>query len=185
VLALLLTSRFDFSVNTASPGFMIQQSAAILMALCAVAAAFASIVPGYSRAVVLLPAVGVATWLTTLLSRVPQEWRSMGLSALADTHEPLCVATISLAAAPLVIGLTPMLRKGAPLTPRLTMALGLLGAASLSNVLTCIASPHQSAIAVLVWHGTTLAVLCMLAATVGRAVLPSRRPVSYPTNDFS
>ena len=63
VLTLVFTSNEDFSINTASRAFLPQQAAAILMACCAGVAAFASVVPGYSRWVFVLPALGVATWL--------------------------------------------------------------------------------------------------------------------------
>jgi hypothetical protein len=177
VLAVPLTSSHDFAVNTANPGFVAQQTAAIVMAFCAAVAAFASVIPGYSHSVLALPAVGVSTWLATLMSRVPQEWHAARLAGLADTHEWLCVPTIALTAVPPALALALMLRHGAPLSPRFSAALCLLAAAGLTNVVTCLASPHQSAIAVLVWHGTTLLALCALAAGIGRSVLPWRVPI--------
>jgi hypothetical protein len=101
-----------------------------------------------------------------------QEWRAVGLAGLADGHELLCVVTIAVTAVPPAFGLALMLRNGAPLTPRLTMALTALAAAGLTNVVTCLASPHTSVIAVLGWHGATLIALSVLAAGMGRFVLP-------------
>ena len=178
VLTLPLTSSHEFAVNTAHRGFVAQQAAAIVMAFCALVAAFASVVPGYSRAVLALPAIGVSTWLAALVSRVPQEWHAVRLAGLADPHELLCVPTIALTAVPPALALVFMLRQGVPLSPRFSMALSLLAAAGLTNVVTCLASPHQSAIAVLVWHGATLLALCVFAAGIGRFVLPSRVPIS-------
>ena len=172
VLALLFTSNEDFSINTANRAFVAQQAATILMAFCASVAAFASVVPGYSRWVFVLPAFGVSTWLATLLASVPSEWRGMKLAGLADRHELLCVPMITLTALPLAAALTLMLRRGAPLNPRVSVALSLLAAAGMTNAVTCLASPHQSAIAMLAWHGSTLLVLSVLAARMGRAVLP-------------
>jgi hypothetical protein len=177
VLALPLTSSEEFALNTGNRGFVAQQAAAIVMAFCAVVAAFASVVPGYSRAVVTLSAVGVSTWLATLMSQVPQEWQAVRLTGAADTHEWLCVPTIALTALPPAFALVLMLRQGAPVNPRLSAALGLLAAAGLTNVVTCLASPHRSAIAVLVWHGATLLLLCVLAAAIGRAVLSWKVPI--------
>lgn len=175
VLALPLTSSDDFAVNMANRTFVAQQAAAIVMAFCAVVAAFASVVPGYSRWVLVLPAVGASIWLATLMSRVPQEWRAVRMVGIADRHELLCVAMIAATAVPPALALNVMLRHGAPLSPRLSMALSLLAAAGLTNVVTCLSSPHQSAIAVLVWHGATLLALCVLAAGIGRSVLPGTR----------
>ena len=104
VLALLFTSNEDFSINTANRAFVAQQAAAILMACCASVAAFASVVPGYSRWVFVLPALGVSTWLATLLASVPSEWSHVKLAGLADRHELLCVPMITLTALPLAAG---------------------------------------------------------------------------------
>jgi hypothetical protein len=178
LLALLLTSSDDVAVNATSRGFVAYQMASIAMAIAAVVAAFASVVPGYSPKIILLPAAAAAAWLALLLAGVPQEWRAVGLAGVADAHEMLCVVTIVVTAVPPAFGLALMLRNGAPLTPGLTMALGVLAAAGLTNVVTCLASPHTSGIAVLAWHGTTLVALCALAAWIGQFVLPWR--VSTP-----
>lgn len=173
-VAVALTSSDDYLVNTGNSGLIAQQAAAIAMALCAAVAAFASVVPGYSRWVIALPALGASAWLATLLFKVPHEWRAVKLAGLADAHELLCIATITLLSVPPALGLTFMLRRGAPINARLSMALALLAAASWTNVAACIASPHQSAIAVLVWHGATLLALCAFAAAIGPAALPWR-----------
>ena len=172
MLALLLTSGEDVSVNTAHRGFFAYQAASMAMGLTAVAAAFASVVPGYSRRTLWLPVAAAAAWLVALLVRVPQEWRTAGLSGLASGHEVLCVVTIVATAVPPAFGLTLMLRRGAALSPRLTMALSGLAAAGLTNVVTCLASPHTSGMAILAWHGTTLVAVCALAASFGRSLLP-------------
>lgn len=171
VLVLMFSSSEDFPVNTKNRAFVAQQAAAILMALCAGVAAFASVVPGFSRWVFVLPALGVSTWLATLLASVPSEWRAMKWAGLTDRHELLCVPMITLTAVPLAVVLALMLRRGAPLNPRVTAALGLLAAAGMTNAATCLSSPHQSAIAVLAWHGSTLLALSVLAARRGRALL--------------
>jgi hypothetical protein len=177
VVAVPITSSHDVAVNTTHPGFIAQQAAAIVMAFSAVVAAFASVVPGYSRSVLALPAVGVSIWLAALMSGVPREWHAVRLAGLADPHELLCVPTISLTAVPPALILLLMLRRGAPLSPRLSAALSLLAAAGVTNVLTCLSHPHQSAIAVLVWHGATVLALCVVAAAIGRSVLPWSVPI--------
>jgi hypothetical protein len=171
VLALIFASNEDFAINMASRAFVAQQAAAILMAFGAGVAACASVVPGYSRWVFVLPALGLSTWLATLLVSVPSEWSSVRLAGLADRHELLCVPMMTLTAVPPAAALTSMLRRGAPLNPGVSAALSLLAAAGMTNAVTCLASPHQSAIAVLAWHGSTLLVLSVIAARMGRGVL--------------
>jgi hypothetical protein len=171
VLALLVTSRQDFSINTGNPVFVAQQAAAILMSVCAAVAALASIVPGYSRWIFVLPALGLSAWVATLLASVPSEWRDVKWAGLSDRHELLCVPLITLTALPPAAALAVMLRRGAPLNPRISAALTVIAAAGMMNAVTCLASPHQSAIAVLAWHGSTVLVLSGLAARMGRGVL--------------
>jgi hypothetical protein len=96
--------------------------------------------------VFVLPALGVLTWLVTLLVSVPSEWSGVRLAGLADRHELLCVPMITLTALPPAAALTSMLRRGAPLNPAVSATLSLLAAAGMTNAVTCLASPHQSAI---------------------------------------
>jgi hypothetical protein len=176
LLAWLFTSSDDFSVNTNSRAFVAQQAAAVLMAVFAAVAAFGSVVPGYSPWVFLLPIVGIWAWLATLLAAIPAEWHSTKLAGLAEPHELLCVPTITLAALPPAAALAWMLRRGAPLKPGLSAALCVLAAAAMTNAVACVTSPHQSAMAVLAWHGSTLLALSGLTAGFGRAILPWHDP---------
>jgi hypothetical protein len=64
-----------------------------------------------------------------------------------------------------------MLRRGAPLTPRLTAALGGLAAAGLGNLGICLFHPHDSNLVMLVWHCGTVLVLAALAGAAGGQLL--------------
>jgi hypothetical protein len=64
-----------------------------------------------------------------------------------------------------------MLRRGAPLSPRLTTALGVLAVAGLGNLGMCLAETHPLRIVVLVWHGGTLLTLALFAAWAGGRLL--------------
>lgn len=174
VLMLLMTSRDDLAANTSSQRFMIQQLAAIATGVSAAAAAFVSVVPGYSRRVLLLPAAAAGAWLVSILLGVPQEWNDAGLAGLAGQREWPCVVMIVLGGALPALVLALMLRRGAPLTPRLTMALSVLAATALANVVACVSEPHPSSIAVLVWHGSTVLALLWLATGIGPSVLTWR-----------
>jgi hypothetical protein len=171
---LLMTSRDDLAANTSSQRFMIQQLAAIATSVSAAAAAFVSVVPGYSRRVLLLPAAAASAWLVSIMLGVPQEWNDAGLAGLAGQREWPCVVMIVLGGALPALVLALMLRRGAPLTPRLTMALSVLAATALANVVACVSEPHPSSIAVLVWHGSTVLALLWLATGIGRSVLTWR-----------
>ncbi len=171
LLTLLMTSNDDLAANATGQRFIIQQLAAIATGVSAAAGAFVSIVPGYSRRALLLPAAAATAWLASILLGVPREWNEAGLAGLALQREWACVVTIVLGGALPALGLVLMLRRGAPLTPRLTTGLSVLAAAGLANVVARISNSHPSSIAVLVWHGSTVLALFCIAAGIGRSVL--------------
>jgi hypothetical protein len=72
-----------------------------------------------------------------------------------------------------------MLRRGVPLSPRLTAALGGLAAAGLGNLGVCLFHSHSSNLIVLVWHcGTILAVAALAGMAGGRLLRwPPRQSV--------
>jgi hypothetical protein len=79
-----------------------------------------------------------------------------------------------------VIGIVPaaaivfMLRKGATVNPRLTLALAALAVASVANFGLQFAHARDASIMVLVWHLGAVAVLSTLGGWLGRHVLPWR-----------
>jgi hypothetical protein len=60
-----------------------------------------------------------------------------------------------------------MLRRGAPLTPRLTAFLAAVAALSVANIEACLTRPHAFALTVLLWHGGTVAAIAALSALMG------------------
>jgi hypothetical protein len=173
-LTLSMTSKDDVAANVTHWRFIVQQLAAIAIGISAAVAALISVAPGYSRRVFLLPALMVTAWLGTLIVGFPQEWHQAGLVGPAVQREWVCVLTIVLGGAVPAVGLAVMLRRGAPLTPRLATALAVLASAGLANVVACVSHPHPSSIAVLVWHGSTIVVLFCFGGSVGRSVLTWR-----------
>jgi hypothetical protein len=76
-----------------------------------------------------------------------------------------------------IIGIVPaaaiivMLRRAAPLYPRLTLALAALAVASIANFGLQFAHVRDASIMVLVWHMGAAAVLAALGGWLGRRVL--------------
>jgi hypothetical protein len=173
-LTLSMTSRDDVAANAANWRFVVQQLAAIAVGISAAAAAFGSVIPGYPRRVLVWPAAAVTTWMGTFIVGSVQEWQDAPLAGGGGEREWLCVLTIVFGAALPSAALAVMLRRGAPLTPRLTTALGVLAATGLANVVACVSHPHPSTLVTLVWHGGTILALCCLGAALGRSVLSWR-----------
>jgi hypothetical protein len=171
VLTIMLTSREDLAANGMGWRFLLPQAAALFTAAVSAAAAFASTMPGFSRRILLLPAAAVMVWLGTLVGGAVQEWSHAGAATPTAQREWLCVVTMVLAGALPGWGIAAMLRKGAPLTPRLTVALGMLAVAALVNVAACISHPHTSHAVTLVWHGSTIFALVAMGVCSSHLLL--------------
>jgi hypothetical protein len=172
IVTFALTSPADAAANRVNVAFLLAQVLAAATGVAAAAAAFASVVPGYSRGVLVAPVLSAAVWLAVLAGASVQEWQGGVVSA--GHREWLCVLMIVGGGAIPFAALRLMLREGAPLTPRLTAALGGLSVAALANVGACVSTPHPSSLVVLAWHGATIAAVATLAWAAGRAVLTPR-----------
>jgi hypothetical protein len=172
-ITLLMTSRADLSSNLVAWKLLFPQLAAAVTGAAAAVAAFASTVPGYSRRILLLPAVAGLLWFGSLAGWSLQEW-TQGVSVAAP-GEWRCVAMIVGGGAVPAVFMAMMLRRGAPLTPGVTTALGALAVTGLANVSACLSQPHPNSAVVLVWHGLTIAALDAIAAWMGRDVLNWKR----------
>ena len=149
-------------------GFWVSQIAAIVVGLLASRAAFASVVPGlpsHARAWAVLAAL---VWLGTLVAASP--WNFDWATVMGANHEWVCVGFIVIGGTPLMVALTVMLRRGAPLSPAATAALAVLAAAVMANVGACLALPHANSAITVVWHGGVVLVLAAAAALTARLV---------------
>jgi hypothetical protein len=145
--------------------FWAVQAAAIVTSLLASAATFASVIPGLSSRSRSLAIAAAALWLVMLAatSTVDADWSAVS----SATHEWWCVGFIAAGGAPLLVVLTRMLRRGAPLNPTTTAAFAALSVASLANVGACISLPHANNAVTLAWHGGVIAVSVVCAAACG------------------
>lgn len=148
--------------------FVLEQAAAIATGLTAAMAAFSSVIPGYSRSWALLPVLPLVIWLASLGPGCLQEWDQFGTAHLPLSHDPWCVPFIILFGALPAAVITVMLRRGAPLSPRLTAAMGGLAAAGLANVGVRIVHPEDVSVMLLVWHIGAVMVLSAIAGAAGR-----------------
>jgi hypothetical protein len=173
LIAVPLTSRADVAANTAGGiRFFIPQLLAIVTGIVAAVAAFASVIPGYSRRLWIAAATAAATWAASLAIAARGQWSQPLDPALPS--EWVCVALIVGSGAPLMFAIARMLRRGALFNPALTAALGALAVTSLASVGACITHPHTNNAVTLVWHGITLLVLVIVSAMMSRRILIRR-----------
>lgn len=172
LIAVPLTSSADVAANTAGGmRFFIPQLLAIVTGIVAAVAAFASVVPGYSRRVWIAAAAAAAAWAASLAIGARGQW-SQPLDPTLPS-EWVCVALIVGSGAPLMLATAQMLRRGAPFNPPLTAALGALAVTSLANVSACITHPHTNNAVTFAWHGITLLVLVTVSVLMSRRILGS------------
>lgn len=155
------------AADVAGPRLVLPQIAAVLTAVAASVAAFASVVPGSRRRVLASPLLPALVWFGALLFGEP----AAAAPVSGAYREWLCVVQIVLGAAPPSAALAVMLRRGAPLNPTVTAALAALAAGALANVGACFSHPHAYDAVTFVWHGSAILALVLLCAAGGPLVL--------------
>lgn len=171
VVLLLKSPRNDLSSELSQPHFLIEQVAALATGIAAAAAAFASVVPGHNRKFLALPLLPLAVWLGSLGQGCVQDWIQLGPQGLSLRPDWFCLRAIAVLGAVPAIAMALMLRRGAPLTPHLTTALGGLAAAGLGDFGLRFVHHEDASVMVLVWQFGAVCVLSALAAGAGRYLL--------------
>jgi hypothetical protein len=171
LVVLVVSPRADLLAKAAQWRYLAEQLAAFTTGIAAATAAFATTIPGYDRRIVLVPAVPLAIWLGSLGEGCVQDWIRVGPDGLSLQPDWFCFPAIVLVGAVPAIAIAIMLRRGAPLTPHLTAALGGLAAAGLGNFGLRLFHPQDASLMVLVWQVGTVVILTALAAWAGRYLL--------------
>ncbi len=170
IVSLVMAVRDDLPTRISDSRFLIEQGFAFATGIAAVMAAFASVIPGERRRLWMWPLLPLAGWLGT----VGETCFRAGLERISFHHDLSCFPSIiALGTAPAIV-LWIMLRRGAPLTPRLTVALGALAAAGLGNFCVRLGHPEDVTVMLLVWHVGGVLLLAALASLAGRNLLKWR-----------
>jgi hypothetical protein len=171
LVVFVMSPRSDLIAKMSDPPFLIEQIAALATGIAAAVAGFATIVPGFSRKFLLLPAITLAIWLGSLGQGCVQDWIRLGPDGLPLRPDWFCFPSIVLVGAVPAVVMAVMVRRGAPLTPHLTAALGGLAAAGLGNFGLRFFHPQDASLMVLVWQFGTVFILSALAGWAGRYLL--------------
>jgi len=161
----------DPSQTLADPRFMIEQAATFATAVTAAIAAFCSTVPGFDRRMLLLPLAPLALWIASVGHGCVQDWLRFGADGLAIRPDWECLPSATIIGIVPAIAMVAMLRRGAPLYPRLTLALGALAVAAIGNFGMQFFHFRDASIMMLFWHLGNVAVLSLLAGWLGAHVL--------------
>ncbi len=174
----VMSPRADLISKLTEARYLIEQIAALATGIAAAVAAFATTIPGYSRKVLLLPVPPLAVWLGVLGQGCVSTWLQLGTSGLTLQPDWFCFPAIVLVGAIPAVAMVAMLRRGAPLTPCITVALGGLAAAGLGNFGLRLFHPQDASMMVLVWQFGSVFMLAALAGCMGRYILNWRSVVS-------
>ena len=159
----------------ADSAFVAQQLAVLALAVTAAIGAYVSIVPGANRRVLGAPMVPGALLATTLVWGCVTDAYARGTLGLGRETDWPCVVSLTLGGVALWALAMMMLRRGAPLAPRITSLLAGIAALSVANIEACVSRPHAFSITVLVWHGLTMALLIAVMMRAGSGLLPWKR----------
>jgi hypothetical protein len=146
---------------------MVEQTATLLTAITAAAAAFASTIPGADRRWLYLPLLPLTVWLLALGEGCVQDWLRHGWGGLAGEVEFDCFWPMVLIGVVPTAAMVLMLRRGAALAPRTTLFLGALAVAAVVNFGLRFFHAGDASIMVLVWHIGVAGILVGAAGLAG------------------
>jgi hypothetical protein len=160
--------------GSTEPRLALELAAILATAATAAIAAFSSVVPGRNRRFLLLPLIPLSIWLAMLGNGCLQDWQAMGLAGLQlrtdwDCVFPAIILSVLPAAAMLL-----MLRRGVPLLPGVSLALGAVATGAMANLGLRIFHAGDLGIQILIWHAGGAVVVAMVANLAGHRVLPWR-----------
>jgi len=171
LVMVMMPGRRDWVSRLLLPRVISEEAFALSIGILAAVAAFASVVPGYNRKVLLLPLVPLVFWLGGLGQSNVRDWLQLTSPGFSMRSEWVCLPATMMAGAVPAIAMAVMLRRGAPLTPRLSALLGGLAAAGLGNLGVCVTHHAYGNVLVLAWHVGIVVTLTMMFGTAGRRVL--------------
>lgn len=167
----VMTLRADIEARLFDPNYLVQQMAALFSGIAAAFAAFASTVPGFDRRALLLPALPFGAWIGSLGFGCLRDWLVYGPNGLAIQPDWICFPSVVLVGAVPAIAIAFMLRRGAPLTPHLTTALGGLASVGLGDFGLRLFHTQDASAMLLVWQMGTVFLLTALAGWFGAFLL--------------
>lgn len=178
IVVLAASPRADILATLGDARFLVEQTAALATALIAAMAAFCATVPGLSTRRLLMPLVPLGLWVGALVQGCISTILEDGFTALKFVPDPVCFpAILVVSALPAVLMIT-MLKRGAPLLPKITVAYGALAATALGNFGLRLFHPQDASLMVLVWQFGTVVILTGLAGIFGRRLLRWRHVAS-------
>jgi hypothetical protein len=170
-ILILMPAGHNILSQLSNPSFAIEQAATLSTGVAAAIAALITIIPGRTPRWSALPLLPLMIWLATLAPPCMREFKEIGLQAFLMPHSLWCVPAMVMFGTVPAVAMVMMIRRGAPLTPHLTAALGGLAAAGIGNVGVRLVHPEDVSVMLIVSHIGGVMALSALAAGAGRLFL--------------
>jgi hypothetical protein len=171
VILILMPAGHNVLAQLSNPLFAVEQASTLSTGVAAAIAAFITIIPGRAQGWAALTLFPLSIWLASLAPGCMREFSQIGIHAFLMPHSSWCVPAIVVFGAVPAIAMVVMIRRGAPLTPHLTAALGGLAAAGIGNLGVRLIHPEDVSAMLIVWHIGGVMGLSALAASAGRLLL--------------
>lgn len=168
--------RPDLGAKSQELRWVVEQAATLATAYFAAMAAFCAVVPGRPRWEHAVPLIPLGIWLGTLGFGCYLAWSESGLTGLIFIPDWACFPAIVFVGAGPAVVMAAMLRRGAPITPALALALGALASSALGDFGLRFFHPQDASLVVLVWQVGTVFVLTAMGAAAGPTFLKWRSP---------
>ncbi|MEL6064033.1 MULTISPECIES: NrsF family protein [unclassified Methylobacterium] len=163
------------------PDLALEAIGAVLTAVAAAYAAFATSVPGRSDRWALLPLPPFALWIGASGLGCLREWIAPGADIPGAHTITGCFSFLICVSVPLSALIVIMLRRACPLRPNLTAALGGLAVSAAAAALLMPVHPHDATATDLLMHAAAVAIIIAANGLAGgRLLAPSARADSDP-----
>lgn len=163
--------RPDLAERLRQPIFVVGMSGALATGILAALAAFKVSLPDSSRWWLLLPALPLAVWVSTIGYSCLTNWVSMGPDGIRLGEAVRCFATLLMASAPLSIAMLVMLRYAALLRPIEVCMAGGLAVAAITAFALSLFHDLDATVMILMWNLGVAALIAGAASLFGRSML--------------
>jgi hypothetical protein len=170
LFAVVLGPRPDFAQVATEPRFLLKFVEALLLAATAAAVVLRLAQPGvrFGGAVLLLAPALLAVAIVAELLLMPREtW----MPRLVGRNSLVCLASVPLLAAPVLVAVLRVLQRGAPLRPTLAGAVAGLLAGGLGAALYAAHCVDDSPLFVATWYTLAIALVAAAGALAGHRLL--------------
>jgi hypothetical protein len=171
IAVLMMTLRPDLSAKLGEQRWLIEQGAALATALAAAMAAFCAGVPGRPSWERYMPLAPLVLWLGVVGEGCLSTWLHLGAQGVELRPDWGCFPSIVLVGAVPGAAMAVMLRKGAPLAPVTSVALGALASAALADFGLRLFHQEDASLMVLVWQLGSVAFIVLVGTIAGHSLL--------------